>query len=450
MKKSKTNFICAECAFESPKWLGKCPRCDSWNSLQEELKAPKAQKSLKEEKAMRPTEIELIEFEKSPTGSSEFDRVLSGGITSGSLTLIGGEPGIGKSTLLMEVCKGLTSQYDDEKVLYVSGEESMAQVAGRAKRLGIDSQNFYILNSSSWQSIEACSKKTRPKLLIIDSIQTTQSDELQAAPGSVSQVREVTYEAMNYAKSSGVSVIIVGHVTKDGAVAGPKLLEHMVDTTLYFEGDGQGPHRALRCLKNRFGTTGEVGIFEMKEEGLKSVENPSNYFMQIGEEESFGRALTCVLEGNRPIFLEAQALVVENKYGNGRRTTQGFDGNRLALLTAVCEKYFNIPLSSHDLYLNIAGGFHLKGREGDLAVLAGLLSSYYSKALPNKTLFLGEVGLTGSVRPAGLSEKRIKEAKLLGFKRVYVSKQTRDELGPSTDIEIIGLSSARDLKASLF
>ncbi len=295
----------------------------------------------------------------------EFDRVLSGGITEGSLTLIGGEPGIGKSTLLMEVCKGI-----GEKVLYASGEESSSQVAGRSKRLGIEGDNLLLMNASSWQSIEKQARKIRPSLLIVDSIQTTQSSEVPALAGSVSQVKEVTYEAMNFAKENGVAVMIVGHVTKDGNVAGPKLLEHMVDTTLYFEGDQYGQYRFLRCLKNRFGSTGEVGIFEMVENGLKSVDKPSSYFMEEGEEESFGRSITCVLEGNRPIFLETQALVVENKYGNGRRTTQGFDANRLALLTAICEKYFNIPLSSHDLFLNIAGGINLKGSEGDLSVLA--------------------------------------------------------------------------------
>lgn len=456
MAKPKTRFVCQECGHETPKWLGKCPECHAWNSFREESgeSLARAVKGASPTGELRvPQRVDEVEAESQvrfKAGLEEFDRVLGGGITKGSLTLLGGEPGIGKSTLLMEVSGRLSIAYPNNKILYVSGEESSSQVASRSKRLGINQDNFYILNETNWQNILAAIKKLKPKFLMLDSIQTTLSSEVQAAAGTVSQIREVTYEIMNYAKAYDLTCFIIGHVTKEGAIAGPKILEHMVDTVVYFEGDQFGQYRLLRVMKNRFGNTNEVGIFEMNETGLKEVNNPSQYFLDSSLDEAYGRSLTCIVEGSRPLFVEVQALVVENKYGNGRRTTQGIDNSRLSMLVAVTDKYFEIPLSFNDIYINIVGGFKLASRESDLAILASLLSSYYGKMLADSTILIGEVGLTGEVRSVPLLETRLKEISQLNYKRVITSEKAARDYSGKFNFELVGVKRAVELKELLF
>jgi DNA repair protein RadA/Sms len=452
MTKIKTVFICEKCDHNAPKWLGKCPRCNEWNTLVEE-KYQKTNRTLSkskvELKAKNLSEFDSIEYKKIQTGVKEFDRALGGGVTEGSLTLLGGEPGIGKSTLLMEIC-GKLSNISTQKIFYVSGEESESQIADRSKRLGINFENFYILNETSWQDILINIKELKPKLFVLDSIQTTVSDEISSSAGSISQIREVTYELMNFAKNNGLTCIIIGHVTKDGNLAGPKVLEHMVDTVVYFEGDQFGQYRLLRVIKNRFGNTNEIGIFEMKENGLKEISNPSQYFLDDTLEGSFGRSLSCVLEGSRPLFAEIQALVVENKFGNGKRTTQGMDGNRLSVLVAVIEKYFKIPLSFSDVYLNVVGGLRLKGRDTDLAVVASLLSSHYLIAIPKGVIFLGEIGLTGEVRSVSFIDKRVRELEQLNYNKVITSMRNAKEIKGNTSIEVMAIEKVLDLKHIFF
>lgn len=445
MAKTKTIYSCIECGYSTAKWLGQCPSCSSWNSLEEEKVHKTSTGVVKKEKAkpLKISEVEISLEAKYKTGISEFDRVLGDGVTKGSLVLIGGEPGIGKSTLLMDVCKKLADN-PKLKILYVSGEESATQIAQRSKRLGISDSTFFIMNESSIQTIVETAKDFKPDYIIIDSIQTMSSDDVQSATGTVSQVREVTFELMNYCKGKGVTGFVVGHVTKEGSIAGPKVLEHMVDTVLYFEGDQFGQYRILRSIKNRFGNTNEVGIFEMFEDGLKEVPNPAQYFLETATEDSMGRSLSCIVEGTRPLMVEVQALVVENKFGNGRRTTQGLDSNRVAMLVAVVDKYFEIPLSYNDIYVNIVGGIKLKGRDCDLAIIASLLSSYYNRPLPEGTIFLGEVGLTGEVRSLPLVESRIKELAQLNYKKVVTSSKYV-KLGQKYGIEVQGILKASEL-----
>lgn len=455
MAKIKTVFTCQECGYQSPKWLGKCPDCQQWNSFSEEetIKPSKAAPKSISGRESKPKTINEVEHEtvhRFQTKIGEFDRVMGGGVTIGSLTLIGGEPGIGKSTLLMEVCGKLLNEYGKEKILYVSGEESESQVAQRSKRLGVNNDGFYIYNETSWQKIIEQVKDLKPKFLVLDSIQTTHSNQVESAAGTLSQIREVTYELMNYAKAYGLTCFIIGHVTKEGQIAGPKILEHMVDTVIYFEGDQLGQYRMLRVMKNRFGNTNEVGIFEMQEKGLVEIKNPSQYFLEQSLPGSYGRSLTCILEGSRSLFVEIQALVVENKFAVGRRTTQGLDSNRVALLVAVIDKYLGIPLSYNDIYVNVVGGMKLTTRENDLSVIASLLSSYYQTAVSNDTLFLGEVGLTGEVRSVPMMEMRLKEIAQMNYKRVITSKRTADDLKGKYKLELVGINKASELKDLLF
>ena len=455
MAKIKTTFTCQECGYQSAKWLGKCPDCNQWNSFSEEetFKPSKAApKSIagRESKPKTIGEIEHENVERYQTKIGEFDRVMGGGVTLGSLTLIGGEPGIGKSTLLMEVCGKLLTEYGKERILYVSGEESESQIAQRSKRLGVNNENFYIYNETNWQKILEQVKQLKPKFLVIDSIQTTHSSLVDSAAGTLTQIREVTYEMMNYAKSYDLTCFIIGHVTKDGQIAGPKILEHMVDTVIYFEGDQLGQYRMLRVMKNRFGNTNEVGIFEMQEKGLLEIKNPSQYFLEQSLPGSFGRSITCILEGSRSLFVEIQALVVENKFAVGRRTTQGLDSNRVALLVAVIDKYLGIPLSYNDIYVNVVGGMKLTTRENDLSVIASLLSSYYAKPIDNDTLFLGEVGLTGEVRSVPMMEIRLKEVAQMNYKRVITSKRAADDLKGKYKLNLVGITKASELKNILF
>jgi DNA repair protein RadA/Sms len=455
MAKIKTVFTCQECGHQTAKWLGKCPDCNQWNSFSEEeqIRPSKAAPKSTTGKESRPKtipEVEMESFARYNTGISEFDRVMGGGVTVGSLTLIGGEPGIGKSTLLMEVCGKLLNINPNEKILYVSGEESESQVASRSKRLGVNNTGFYIYNESCWQNVIAQVKELKPKFLVLDSIQTTHSNQVESAAGTLSQIREVTYELMNYAKAYNLTCFIIGHVTKEGQIAGPKILEHMVDTVVYFEGDQLGQYRMLRVMKNRFGNTNEVGIFEMQEKGLVEIKNPSQYFLEQSPPGSYGRSLTCILEGSRSLFVEIQALVVENKFSQGRRTTQGLDSNRVALLVAVIDKYLGIPLSYNDIYVNVVGGIKLSTRENDLSVIASLLSSYYQAPVPCDVIFLGEVGLTGEVRSVPMMEIRLKEMAQMNYKRVITSKRAADDFKGRYKLDIVGITKASELKQLLF
>jgi DNA repair protein RadA/Sms len=454
MAKVKSVFTCSECGYQSAKWLGNCPDCKQWNSFSEEevVKAIKSVRSVagKDSRPKTINEIEHENYERYQTGIGEFDRVMGEGVTLGSLTLIGGEPGIGKSTLLMEVCGKLVDRYPNQKILYVSGEESESQIAQRSKRLGVHNSNFYIYNETSWEKVLEQIKTLKPKFLVLDSIQTTLSSQVDSAAGTLTQIREVTYELMNYAKANDLTCFIIGHVTKEGQIAGPKILEHMVDTVIYFEGDQLGQYRMLRVMKNRFGNTNEVGIFEMQETGLREITNPSQYFLEQSLPGAFGRSLTCILEGSRSLFVEIQALVVENKFAVGRRTTQGLDSNRVALLVAVIDKYLGIPLSYNDIYVNVVGGMKLTTRENDLSVIASLLSSYHASPIASDTIFLGEVGLTGEVRSVPMMELRLKEISQMNYKRVITSKRAADDYKGKFKVELVGISKASELNNLLF
>ncbi len=446
-KKNMISYVCQGCGYNSPKWLGKCPDCSEWNSFLEEQQFTKSNsgKSVGEKKETPKT---ILEIEKSnhfrfKTNVQEFDRVVGGGVVLGSLILVGGEPGIGKSTLLTDVLARLASK--DRRALYVSGEESASQIADRFNRMEIKNENVLIYHENCWQNILQEIEKHNPQFLVIDSIQTTMSLSIASAPGTIGQIREVTFEIMNHIKAKGITCFVIGHITKDGNIAGPKILEHMVDTVIYFEGDQLGHYRLLRAMKNRFGNTNEVGIFEMRGSGLKEIVNPSQHFLDDKLDGSFGRAISCIIEGSRALFVEIQALVLENKYGTGRRTTQGVDNNRLAMLVAIVEKYFSIPLSFNDVYLNVVGGIKLNGRETDLGVIASILSSYRMRPIDGQTIFLGEVGLSGEVRSVIQAESRLKEIAQLNYKRVVTSEKIAKEFKDKFNVELIGIKSAREI-----
>jgi DNA repair protein RadA/Sms len=451
MAKIKQIFECQICQHQLAKWAGQCPACKNWNTFEEKqtMEFKQAKKITHRDGNKSPqkiNQIKGIDQYRFQSGLSEFDRVMGGGITLGSLTLIGGEPGIGKSTLLLEVCKNILTKNNDYKILYVSGEESEFQVAGRAKRIGLTSENIFVVNETCWEKMKDYLEEIKPDIMVLDSIQTTTSIDVQANSGSSTQIKEITYDLMNICKSKGLTCFIVGHVTKEGNIAGPKMLEHMVDTVVYFEGDQIGLYRILRSVKNRFGNTQEVGIFEMNQDGLNQVENPSSYFIDEKDDLSYGRSLSCLMEGTRTLFVEIQALVNENKYGNGRRTGQGVDSNRLSLLIAVIEKYFQIPLSFQDVYLNVVGGLKLNSRESDLSIIASVMSSYYMKPIPLDTIFIGEVGLTGEVRPVPFIEKRVHDAKQLSYKKIIVSARDLGKVDKIKDVQIIGIKKAEELK----
>ncbi len=449
MAKDKKIFHCTECGYQAHKWLGNCPQCKEWNTFEEDI-LPSRNALVENKKPGRSQKIHETgeeNYVRSSTHIYEFDRVLGGGLVKGSLILIGGEPGIGKSTLLIDAMGKLAKHNSNENILYVSGEESTQQIASRAKRLNIKVDNLYLYNETIWENILGEIKNIRPKYLVIDSIQTTGSKNLQSVPGTISQIREVAYHLMNYIKAEGITCFIVGHITKEGNIAGPKILEHMVDTVIYFEGDNHSYYRLLRSMKNRFGNTNEIGIFEMKEEGLKEVLNPSQYFLEENVGNSFGRSLSCVIEGTRVLFLELQALVIENKFGSGKRVTQGFDKNRLELLVAVVEKYLQIPLNFQDVYFNVIGGMKLSSREIDLSIVSSILSSYYSKAVGEGIVFLGEVGLTGEIRSVIRPDMRLKEMKHLGYKRLVASKNIAKTYTPQfPSLNITGIESVVELR----
>jgi DNA repair protein RadA/Sms len=448
---NKTIFSCESCGHQAPKWLGKCPECGNWNSFIEES-ISKKDKSLVQSKIqpIQLSEVVLTDNQRFSTGIHEFDRVMGGGITKGSLTLIGGEPGIGKSTLLLEICGRLGSRNSSDIILYISGEESEIQILKRSQRLGIKSANIFLYHQNIWEKILDEIKKSKPTFIILDSIQTTISKELNSPAGTVSQIREVTYELMNYAKSKELTCFIVGHITKDGTIAGPKLLEHMVDTVVYFEGDQTGHYRILRSIKNRFGNTNEVGLFEMREDGLCEIINPSHYFLDFSIDGSFGRSITSIVEGTRVLFVEIQALVIENKFTQGKRVTQGLDNNRVALLVAVIDKYLGLPLSYQDMYVNVVGGLKITGRETDLAIMTSLISSFTGKPLPEKSIFLGEVGLTGEIRSVPWIENRLKECQQMNYQQVYLSTQSAKKFNGKFNLKLIGLEKAIDVYSLIF
>jgi len=425
----KLEYECQHCGYVAVKWQGQCNDCKHWNSFLEIKKKGKEKKVLSKKVntrgAQNITEIKVSRADKVITGLKEFDRVMGNGLTIGSLNLIGGEPGVGKSTLILEVI-GSISKSLEKKCLYISAEESESQVLARAKRLGAINKNIYLLHETILENILTELDRVKPEFIVLDSIQTIVLEGLSASAGSVSQIREITYEVMNYCKQRSITAFIIGHVTKEGGISGPKLLEHMVDTVLYFEGNKNNQHRVLRTIKNRYGNTFEVGVFEMNENGLSSVLNPSHFFLDENGLNSYGKCRTCIIEGSRILFVEIQALVNENKFGNIRRVTQGIDSNRLAMLVAVIEKYFEIPLALHDVYINIAGGVKVASRDIDLAIITCILSSYFKKSILNNSIFIGEVGLTGEVQAVSLLDLRLREILLHNYKKVVLSEKSGD------------------------
>lgn len=429
--KSKTVYICSECGFQSPKWLGKCPSCSSWNTLEETIVASekknsssKASSAAVSSGGRAPKKIGEVQagFEtRYNTGLRELDRVLGGGIVKGELILVGGDPGIGKSTLLLQICQKVG---EDRKILYVSGEESEGQIKIRAERLGVTTDNLYLLTETDVGTIIECIHEVKPDIVIIDSIQTMNREDISSAAGSVPQVREATNAFMHLAKSMGIAMFIVGHVTKEGAIAGPRVLEHMVDCVLYFEGDRQLTFRILRAVKNRFGSTNEIGVFEMLDSGLREVENPSMMLLEGRNADISGSAIVCAMEGSRGVMAEIQSLVTPTGFGNPRRMANGIDLYRVLLLIAVLEKRARMNLSNSDVYVNVAGGLKIDETAADLGICAAIAASQADIALPADMIFIGEVGLGGELRGVSQLEKRIGEAAKLGFKSAIVPKQS--------------------------
>ena len=439
-KAKETAFFCKECGYESSKWQGQCPACKSWNSFTEERIVTgnkKSSKSVIRHNEAKPVTITEISGEKDKrfvTGIGEFDRVLGGGIVPGSLILVGGDPGIGKSTLLLQVCRLLSEKED---VLYISGEESLSQIKLRADRIGKFNDSFKLLCETDLSLIEEVLKKEKPALCVIDSIQTMADPSLDGVPGSVSQVRESTVTLMRLAKEENISILIIGHVTKEGMVAGPRVLEHMVDTVLYFEGDKQDIYRMLRGVKNRFGSTNEVGVFEMCEEGLIEVKNPSEFMISGKPANASGSVVTCTMEGTRPMLMEVQALIGDSSFQIPRRSATGLDFNRLNLLIAVMEKRAGMNLSREDAYVNFAGGIKVTEPSTDLAVVMAICSSFRNVPVPDDMIIFGEVGLSGEVRGVSGASKRIDEARKLGYKTVVLPAANKKTINSSSDISLI-------------
>lgn len=452
MAKGKaTVYFCQNCGYESGKWMGQCPGCREWNTFVEEVIDKKnvgkgKVASNEDAKAVPLSAIEATEDKRTSTDIKELDRVLGGGIVQGSLILVGGDPGIGKSTLLLQVCRNLSQQ--KVKVLYISGEESLQQIKIRAERIGEFGESLSLLCETNLDTIQKVIDREKPQIVIIDSIQTMYNEDVASAPGSVSQVRESTGKLMQIAKGSGISIFIVGHVTKEGVVAGPRVLEHMVDTVLYFEGDRHAAYRILRGVKNRFGSTNEIGVFEMRQEGLAEVENPSEFMLSGKPEGASGSVVACSMEGTRPILLEVQALVCHSNFGIPRRTAAGTDFNRVNLLMAVLEKRLGLSLGNCDAYINIAGGIRMNEPAIDLGIVLALISSYKERAIDEKTICFGEVGLSGEVRAVSMAEQRVLEAKKLGFETCILPKvcvdSIRDMSGGIQGIRLVGVSTVKD------
>ncbi len=449
MAKSSYVYFCSECGYESSKWMGQCPGCRAWNAFVEEKVTTTKGKSMKTGSSVDTgkspstlSEISTEEEERLQIGIGELDRVLGGGIVKGSLTLVGGDPGIGKSTLLLQVCRQLSDK--EHEVLYISGEESLRQIKMRAMRIGNMNDRLKLFCETNLDVIENTIKRTKPEVVVIDSIQTMFQEDISSAPGSVSQVREATAILMRLAKEEGVSIFIVGHVTKEGTVAGPRVLEHMVDTVLYFEGDRHASYRILRGVKNRFGSTNEIGVFEMRNEGLQEVLNPSEYMLNGKPEGASGSIVSCSMEGTRPILLEIQALVTPTNFGFPRRQTAGSDLNRLNLLMAVLEKRLNLSIANCDAYINIAGGLRITEPAIDLGIVMAIVSSFKNRPIDDKLLAFGEIGLSGEVRAVSMAENRVAEAKKLGFTTCIVPKNCLEACNKIKGINIIGVSSVQD------
>lgn len=441
-KAKKSVYFCQNCGHEESKWLGQCPMCKEWNTFAEEkVVSIKGQKSSveKQVQAVTLSSVTTDEDERMKTELVELDRVLGGGIVPGSLVLVGGDPGIGKSTLLLQVCQKLSAM--NKKVLYISGEESLKQIKLRANRMGEFSENLYLLCETSLNLIQTAIEREKPDVVVIDSIQTMYNEEIGSAPGSVSQVRESTDVFMQLAKGMNIAIFIVGHVTKEGTVAGPRVLEHMVDTVLYFEGDRHASYRILRGVKNRFGSTNEIGVFEMRKEGLVEVENPSEFMLSGKPENASGSVVACAMEGTRPMLMEIQALVCKSNFGMPRRTAAGIDYNRVNLLMAVLEKRVGLPLSGYDAYVNIAGGIRMNEPAVDLGIIMAVASSYKNRPVSEDTIVFGEVGLSGEVRAVTMPEQRVAEAKKLGFKVCVVPEVSLKSIGKVEGIEVIGVKS---------
>lgn len=443
-KSKKSIYFCQNCGHEESKWLGQCPACREWNTfVEEKVSGTKGTsvKSVREAQVLPLSAISTDDHARILTDIGELDRVLGGGIVPGSLVLVGGDPGIGKSTLLLQVCRQLSQ---NKSILYISGEESLAQIKLRANRMGEFQENLKLLCETSLETIKTVIENKRPQVVIIDSIQTMYSEEVTSAPGSVTQVRESTNVFMQLAKGMGISIFIVGHVTKEGTVAGPRVLEHMVDTVLYFEGDRHASYRILRAVKNRFGSTNEIGVFEMRQNGLAEVENPSEYMLSGKPENASGSVVACSMEGTRPILIEIQALVCQSNFGLPRRTAAGTDYNRVNLLMAVLEKRIGLPLSNYDAYVNIAGGIKMNEPAIDLGIVMALVSSYKNRPVDEKMLVFGEVGLSGEVRAVNMPEQRAVEAKKLGFETCVLPMVSKAAVKDIKGIKIIGVKNIND------
>ncbi|MGB3365929.1 MAG: DNA repair protein RadA [Acidaminobacteraceae bacterium] len=455
MAKMKTNFACQNCGYIAPKWMGKCPECSSWSSFVEEIvDSSPVQGSGKEsinvntDRPRKLSEVLIINEDRYSSDISELDIVLGGGIVSGSLVLVGGDPGIGKSTILLQVANNVGLQ--NKKVLYVSGEESAKQTKLRADRLGVDSENLYILAENNMDIVLKYVEELKPNLLIIDSIQTVFMPSVTSSPGSVTQVREVTNLLMKVSKGIGVATFIVGHVTKSGSIAGPKVLEHMVDTVLYFEGEKFNIYRLLRAVKNRFGSTNEIGIFEMTGRGLIEVQNPSKLFLTNKETPVAGSAIVCTIEGSRPVMVEIQALVSQSNFGSARRMASGVDYNKVVMLMAVLEKRLGIMLHDQDGYINVVGGMDVNEPAVDLALVAAIASSFRNKIIPTDFVLFGEVGLTGEVRPVNHIQQRLNESQKLGFKNCVVPKGNVEAVDIPKGLSVFGVSNIEEAFAVLF
>ena len=449
MAKAKTSaFFCQNCGYESAKWMGQCPGCKEWNTFVEELVDRKAlsgsgkRKPASEAKPVPLSSIVASDEERVSTNMKELDRVLGGGIVRGSLVLVGGDPGIGKSTLLLQVCRNLSAQ--GLSVLYVSGEESLQQIKIRAERIGTFTDHLQLLCETNLELIREVIERQKPQIVVIDSVQTMYNDSVGSAPGSVSQVREATSVLMQSAKGMDISIFIVGHVTKEGVVAGPRVLEHMVDTVLYFEGDRHESYRILRGVKNRFGSTNEIGVFEMRTEGLAEVENPSEYMLSGKPADASGSVVACSVEGTRPILLEIQALICHSYFNNPRRTATGTDFNRVNLLLAVLEKRLGMQLSDCDAYVNIAGGIRMNEPAIDLGIVLATISSKLDLTIDEKTICFGEVGLSGEVRGVTMAEQRVAEAAKLGFKRCILPSVCLGAVKSVKGIELVGVSNVKE------
>jgi len=444
MKKTGTHFVCSECGYESSKWLGRCPGCLTWNSLIEEVINLSNSPSLHQ--VARPVPLRSIaqnQLQRMSSGNSELDRVLGGGIVPGSLILLGGDPGIGKSTLLLQVASNLARC--GQKVVYLSGEESMKQLRLRSLRLGIEEEGVYLLNEQNIDQLEASLQELAPAVVIVDSIQTVYTSSISSVPGSVAQLRQCTAQILEYAKRTETTFFLVGHVTKEGALAGPRVLEHMVDVVIYFEGDKNVTLRLLRGVKNRYGSTDEVGLMEMSGQGLVEVTDPSYVFLSPGQNICSGSAVSSSFEGSRPLLIEVQALVASAGPGYARRMASGIDQNRLALIIAILEKQRGYPLAAHDVYLKVTGGLFLKDPSVDLAIAAAIVSSYRETPIATDTVFIGELSLSGQIRPVPFLEQRLKEIDRMGFRKVILPESSVRKVSPGLRLELVEIKTIDSL-----